>query len=206
LAGDNALLFFISPQFCFNVVTFHKKNFMKKIEALFEHALWNTRFVVLFAVIASLSTALVMFFTATVDAWFLVSHLLDYASPDLVGEARATFRATTVTHVVEIIDGYLLATVLLIFALGLYELFISRIEPAENSETASSVLIIHSLDDLKSRLAKVILMILIVRYFEYAVSMKFESPLDLLLLAAGIALIGLALFLTHEKGSSSESH
>jgi uncharacterized membrane protein YqhA len=179
---------------------------MKKIETWFEHSLWNTRFVVLFAVIASLSTALVMFFTATVDAWFLVSHLFDYASPDLVGEARATFRATTVTHVVEIIDGYLLATVLLIFALGLYELFISRIEPAENSETASSVLIIHSLDDLKSRLAKVILMILIVRYFEYAVSMKFESPLDLLLLAAGIALIGLALFLTHEKGSSSEPH
>lgn len=174
---------------------------MKKLEEIFENALWSTRFVVLFAVIASLSTALVMFFTATVDAWFLVSHLFDYASPDLVGEARVSFRSKTVTHVVEIIDGYLLATVLLIFALGLYELFISRIEPAEKSETASSVLIIHSLDDLKSRLAKVILMILIVRYFEHAVSMKFESPMDLLLLAGGIALIGLALYLTHDPSS-----
>jgi len=172
---------------------------MNKLEEFFENALWSTRFVVLFAVIASLSTALVMFFTATVDAWFLISHLFDYASPDLVGEARVAFRSATVTHVVEIIDGYLLATVLLIFALGLYELFISRIEPAEKSETASSVLIIHSLDDLKSRLAKVILMILIVRYFEHAVSMKFESPMDLLLLAGGIALIGLALYLTHDS-------
>ncbi|HHI91964.1 MAG TPA: YqhA family protein [Gammaproteobacteria bacterium] len=171
---------------------------MKKLEEWFESALWGSRFVVLFAVIASLATALVMFFTATVDAWFLVTHLFDYASPDLTGEARASFRSTTVTHVVEIIDGYLLATVLLIFALGLYELFISRIEPAEQSETASSVLIIRSLDDLKSRLAKVILMILIVRYFEYAVSMDFKTPMDLLLLAGGIALVGLALFLTHE--------
>lgn len=172
---------------------------MKKLEEWFESALWSTRFVVLFAVIASLATALVMFFMATVDAWILVSHLFEYTSSDLTNEARSSLRATTVTHVVEIIDGYLLATVLLIFALGLYELFISRIGPAETSDTASSVLIIHSLDDLKSRLAKVILMILIVRYFEHAVSMKFETPMDLLLLAGGIALIGLALFLTNER-------
>ncbi len=172
---------------------------MKRLEEWFENALWGSRFVVLFAVIASLSTALVMFFTATVDAWILFSHLFDYTSSDLTAETRAVLRATTVTHVVEIIDGYLLATVLLIFALGLYELFISRIEPAEQSETASSVLIIRSLDDLKTRLAKVILMILIVRYFEHAVSMDFETPMDLLLLATGIALIGLALFLTQES-------
>ncbi|HEC17831.1 MAG TPA: YqhA family protein [Gammaproteobacteria bacterium] len=177
---------------------------MKKLEQWFENGLWGSRFIVLFAVIASLATALVMFFMATVDAWMLASHMFEYASPDLVGQERAAFRATTVTHVVEIIDGYLLATVLLIFSLGLYELFISRIDAAEQSETASKVMIIHSLDDLKARLAKVILMILIVRYFEHAVSMPFLNPMDLLQLAAGIALIGLALYLTHESGSHSQ--
>ena len=177
---------------------------MKKIEILFEGALWESRFVVLFAVVASLATAFVMFFMATVDAWFLVSHMFEYASSDLTGEARVNFRSNAVTHVVEIVDGYLLATVLLIFALGLYELFISKIERAGDSETASNVLIINSLDDLKSRLAKVILMILIVKYFEHAVSMKFESPMDLLYLAGGIALIGLALYLTHEKSDHEE--
>ena len=177
---------------------------MNKLEQWFESALWGSRFVVLFAVIASLATSFVMFFIATVDAWFLVLHLFDYTSSALVGEAREIFRSTVVTHVVEIIDGYLLGTVLLIFALGLYELFISRIDQAEESETASSVLIIHSLDDLKGRLAKVILMILIVKYFEHAVSMTFEGPLDLLFLAGGIALLGLALFLTHEKGGHGD--
>jgi uncharacterized membrane protein YqhA len=172
---------------------------MKKIEAFFESGLWSSRFVVLFAVVASLFTAFAMFFMATVDAWFLISHLFEYASPDLAQEARVNFRSSAVTHVVEIVDGYLLGTVLMIFALGLYELFISRIEAAETSETASSVLIINSLDDLKGRLAKVILMILIVKYFEHAVDMDFHSPMDLLYLAGGIALIGLALFLTHEK-------
>lgn len=160
---------------------------------------------VLFAVISSLATSFVMFFIATVDAWYLVSHLFEYASSDLAGEARMVFRSTAVTHVVEIVDGYLLGTVLLIFALGLYELFISPIDQAEKSETASSVLIIHSLDDLKGRLAKVILMILIVKYFEHAVSMAFEGPLDLLFLAGGIALLGLALYLTHERAGHESS-
>ena len=95
------------------------------------------------------------------------------------------------------IDGYLLAIVLLIFALGLYELFISKIDEAENSGNASQVLVIHSLDDLKARLSKVIVMIMIVKFFEHALEMKFHSPLDLLMFAGGISLIGLALYLSH---------
>jgi len=136
----------------------------------------------------------------------MATHLLGYASPDLSADARNAMRSETITHVVEIIDGYLLATVLLIFALGLYELFISPIDLAkkEGDSTASNVLIINSLDDLKARLAKVILMILIVRFFEHAISMKFDSPLDLLYLAAGIALIGVALFLSHDSKKHSE--
>jgi len=166
------------------------------MERMFENALWGSRFVVVVAVVASLVTAFAMFYMASVDAFFLVTHLGEYMSPDLVGEARKDFRAESVTHVVEIIDGYLLATVLLIFSLGLYELFISKIEQAESSETPS-VLAIHSLDDLKTRLGRVIIMILIVNFFEHAITMEFHGPLDLLALAGGIALIGLTLYLTH---------
>jgi len=75
----------------------------------------------------------------------------------------------------------------------------------ENDENASKVLFITNLDDLKARLAKVILMILIVKYFEHATAMHFNNALDLLYLAAGIALIGLAIYLSHaadEHGGS----
>jgi uncharacterized membrane protein YqhA len=170
-----------------------------KAEQFFEFALWNSRFIVLFAVIASLFASLTMFYMATVDAFYMVLHFIHYASPELDTAMRSELRSETITHVVEIVDGYLLATVLLIFALGLYELFISRIDVAEQSETASNVLIINSLDDLKTRLAKVILMILIVRFFEFAISMSFKSPVNLLYLAGSIALIGLALYLSHES-------
>lgn len=169
------------------------------IEKMFETMIWNSRFVVIVAVLVSLITAFAMFYMASVDAFYLVSHLGEYVSPDLIGEARKDFRAEAVTHVVEVIDGYLLATVLLIFSLGLYELFISKIEQAEQSETSSSVLAIHSLDDLKTRLGRVIIMILIVNFFEHAISMDFHGPIELLALAGGIALIGVTLYLTHAE-------
>lgn len=178
---------------------------MKKVERIFETLLWDSRFVVIFAVIASLLSALAMFFMATIDAWYMLSHLADYISPALDTEARYALRSATITHVVEIVDGYLLATVLLIFSLGLYELFISKIDMAEGSETSSNVLLINSLDDLKGRLAKVILMILIVKFFEHAISMNFDSPVSLLYLAGGIALLGLALYLSHASEHRNES-
>jgi len=172
------------------------------LEKYFEQFLWNSRLVVLAAVITSLLSSFAMFFMATVDAWYMLAHLFEYASPELSTQARGALRSETVTHVVEIVDGYLLATVLLIFGLGLYELFISKIDSAEGEKVSSSVLVIHSLDDLKGRLAKVILMILIVKFFEHASGMHYETPLSLLYLAAGIAFIGLALYLTH----ASETH
>ncbi len=170
---------------------------MRLLETIFEGVLWNSRLVVIFAVIASLFTGFAMFYIATVDAWLLISHLPDYLEPTLSVSARAGLRATMVTHVVEIIDGYLLATVMLIFSLGLYELFISKIEQAAESEAGSSILLITSLDDLKSRLAKVILMILIVKFFERALEMDFADAMEMLQFAGGIALIGLALYLSH---------
>ncbi len=175
---------------------------MKSLERNFEGLIWNSRLVVLFAVVASLVAALGMFYVATVDTVYMVAHLMHYADPAVSEEARKVMHNAAVAHVVEIVDGYLLATVLLIFSLGLYELFISKINQAMESESSSNVLLIRNLDDLKARLAKVILMILIVSFFKRVLTITFQGPLDLLYLAGGIALIGLALYLTH----ASEQH
>lgn len=168
---------------------------MNKLEHYFENFLWSSRLSVMAAVIASLLSSLAMFYLITVDTVTMISHLLNYVSLEQV--ERLKLRSETITHVVELIDGYLLATVLLIFSFGLYELFISKIDAAENAENSSKVLFITSLDDLKARLAKVVLMILIVKFFEHALTMSFNTPMDLLLFAGGIALIGLALYLSH---------
>ena len=99
---------------------------------------------------------------------------------------------------------------MLIFALGLYELFISDIDQAHGSKASSKILVISNLDDLKSRLAKVILMIMIVTLFEEALNMQMSTPIDLLYLGGSIALIALALYLTHaaehDTNSDEDTH
>ncbi len=170
---------------------------MKFLESLFEGGLWNSRFVILAAVVGSLVAGFVIFYMATVDVYFLFQHALHYADASLSDEARKALHDSTVSHIVEVVDGYLLATVMLIFSLGLYELFISDIDQAHGSKASSKILVINNLDDLKGRLAKVILMIMIVTLFEEALHMKLESALDLVYMGASITLIALALYFSH---------
>lgn len=178
---------------------------MKLLETLFEGTLWNSRFVIIAAVIGSLLSGIAIFYMATVDVVYLFMHALHYADPSLTDEARKALHDSTVTHIVEVVDGYLLATVMLIFSLGMYELFISDIDQAHGSKASSKILVISSLDDLKSRLAKVILMILIVTLFQEAIHMKLTTPLDLVYLGGSIALIALALYFSHAAESDHEN-
>ena len=180
---------------------------LKLIEQLFEGALWRSRFVILAAVVASMAAGFAIFYIATVDVWYMLAHLVHYADASVTAEARKVLHDDTVTHIVEVVDGYLLAVVMLIFSLGLYELFISDIDEAHGSKTSSKILVIESLDDLKARLAKVILMILIVTLFEQALKLDIKTSLDLLYLGGSIALVGLALYLTHaSEAHASASH
>ena len=99
------------------------------------------------------------------------------------------------------VDIYLFAMVLVIFGMGVYELFISKIDPVEQkSDQRPSWLQIKDIDDLKSSLGKVILMVLIVTFFKHAQAFDYTSALDLLILSIGIVLIALALHLAHSRG------
>ncbi|BBN60376.1 YqhA family protein [Hydrogenovibrio marinus] len=167
-----------------------------RAEDWFESFLWNSRFIVLFAVIASLLMAFGIFYVTSIDVYYTLSHLSHYAQMDDI--ARADLKAKTVAHVVGSVDGFLLGTIMLIFSLGLYELFISKIDAAEGNKSSSKILMIHSLDDLKDKLAKVILMILVVMFFEQALFLKPTAPLELLYYALAIMLVALALYLSHK--------
>ena len=105
---------------------------------------------------------------------------------------------------ISLIDGYLLGAFMFIFGFGMYELFLADFQEARSSTASGRILQIKSLEDLKTRLGRVILIILIVELFKDAYDVKLQSPLDLLYVAAAIALIGLGLFLTHSSESQKE--
>ncbi|EAU54749.1 YqhA family protein [Mariprofundus ferrooxydans] len=167
------------------------------ISGIFENGLWKTRWAVLVAVACSILAALIMFYISAVDTFYAVKMQADYwqlGSP----AARGVMRAEAVGQVVKVIDIFLLAIVLLIFGLGIYELYISKIDHAYEGDDTSSehMLSVSSLDDLKSRLGKVIIMVLIVKFFEMAIGMEIDSMKDLLVFSGGILLIGGTLYMT----------
>ncbi len=162
----------------------------------FEWLLWNSRFVVVVPVVACVLISLLLFFIVTVEAMQLPSHLSAFIDTTLESSVRERLYSDGIASIAKIIDGYLFATIMLIFAMGLYELFIAKLDIAEHSEIASRILLVQSIDDLKDRLAKVVFLILIVTYFEYALRGAYDTSNELLALAAGIALIAGAIWLT----------
>lgn len=168
-----------------------------RLSRAFERMLWFSRMLVLIAVLAALLVAVVMFLFATTDVFRLVVAL---PSAFTASEAEmVTKRLDTLGKVVKVVDLYLVATFMLVFSMGLYELFIGKISAAEHSEVARRLLIIRDLDDLKDRLAKIVLLILAMLFLEYSLRLQPTKPVDLLYLGGGVVLIAPSLFLTQKK-------
>ncbi len=173
------------------------------IESVFETLLFNTRFIVITAVLGSLVASVVMYVQGTLLVYNGLSTFIEQ-----LNSAEGHVSHELVPLLISSVDNYLFATVLLIFSMGLYELFISKIDPASRTpDSRPNWLNVTSLDDLKGALGKVILMILIVSFFEKSLDIKYESSLDLLYLGVGVMLISGALFLTHlQHAHASNTH
>ena len=178
---------------------------MKLLGRLFERALWGSRLAVLVAVVFGTLLSLGAFYLATVDAFFALGYVVQYAEPGLASEEREALRANAVTTIVKAVDEYLIAAILIIFSLGLYELFVSKLEAAERLEAATRLLLIRSLDQLKERIAGLVLLVLAIEFFQRALRLEYESALDLLFFAAGALLVSGALYLATKKSSGREA-
>jgi uncharacterized membrane protein YqhA len=160
-------------------------------ERAFEGALWRSRWIVLPAVIASVVSAMVLVALGVLDVALVVYKALQVT--DL--ESFKDYHRQAVAIIIAAVDVFLIAMVMLIFGIGIYELFISKIDAAEADARSSRILVIKSLDQLKETLAKVIVMILIVTYFKEAVLMNLADRISALFFAAGIVLVAAAFFL-----------
>ena len=177
---------------------------MSGVRRRFEIGLWHSRLVVLVAVIASLLIAAAVTWLVTVDVARLTGPLLQYSG--LAEEAaRYQARLDFIGAVVGIIDGYLLAAVLVVFALGLYGLFIGPLPGLEQSPVAGRLLRVSSIDDLKEKLSRVVVLILVVKFAQLALEQKYTSPLDVLSLALGLLLTGASLYLTSHRSKAGEA-
>jgi len=174
---------------------------MERLEKIIERILWESRFMVILAVISSVFSALILILMGTYD---IIQMINDFFLSISDKESYELFQKKVIVRIISAVDFYLIATVLLIFGVGLYELFISKIDYAEKDTRSSRILIVHSLNQLKDKLAKVIVMVLIVTYFKYALSKKYEEIMGLLYLSAGIIMIALAIFFLGKSEEEKE--
>ena len=170
----------------------------------FETVLWNARFVVLIAVVVSILSAITLVFLVTVDFAGVLASTLRCFGPDVPPGMHDSLLGDIARKIITVVDASLLGTFMLVFGFGLYKLFIGELEVARSSKVSQRLLQIESLEDLKTRLAKIILIILIVEVFKDANKPE-TPPLNLLYLTVSIALIALALYLTHTNETSKAS-
>ncbi|MCS7058272.1 MAG: YqhA family protein [Meiothermus sp.] len=159
---------------------------MNRLEQLIQGLLWQARWVMLLPVVGLLVGAVYFAVQTAVEVWRALSlGSLEKALPLMVGA----------------VDLALLAAVLIIFALGIYELFIAEVN---RSEGINNVLVVRSLNDLKTKLGQVILMILVVKFFEKAQAFSPKGALDFLYYAGAVALLGAALWLVQAKDKAEK--
>jgi uncharacterized membrane protein YqhA len=149
---------------------------------------------VLLAVIFSIFGGIALFVVASFDIYDVVvdviSTYVNHLHPD-------KFHEEIVGGLIGAVDLYLMAVVMFIFAFGLYELFISEIDVAKRHRT-SKILEIHSLDELKDKLGKVIVMVLIVNFFQRVLFTTYTGALDLVFFAISILALSISIYFLHK--------
>jgi uncharacterized membrane protein YqhA len=161
----------------------------------FERILWGSRVIVLVPVVGALILSIGSFVLGAVDTVSIITTLASYLGPAGASAEHGTIRSDLITGIVKAVDADLIGAIMLVVSMGLYELFIKHLDVAESSEVADRVLTVRTLDDLKERISRLVLLILIVEFFGIALGLSITTSLDLLLLGVGIFLIAAAMWL-----------
>jgi uncharacterized membrane protein YqhA len=131
----------------------------------------RSRYLVLIAVVGIFLSALTTF------GWALATTI-DFVV-DLI-RSDAWEESSTIIELLEVLDLYLIGTVLLITAIGLYELFIGTVQLPE-------WLVIRTLGDLKRKLVEVIVLVIGIKFLEKLVTEK--EAIDVLWYGLGSAAV-----------------
>jgi uncharacterized membrane protein YqhA len=127
----------------------------------------SSRFFTLMAVIGSLAASILMFFLGLYNIYEAFRY-------GLSGTEESPFGTSAVISVIEGLDRFLIAIVLLYFAYGVYSLFIHP-EEAEEELSLPAWLRIRQIGQLKQVVAEVIIVVLFVLFLRVALE-TFRGP------------------------------
>lgn len=148
------------------------------VEAIFESVLWSSRLITIIVVIFSVAGAVGMFGLGSAEIYHAIKQVMEFPDDKIAMN-------NILISIIGAIDFYLIGIVLLLFSFGVYELFVSKIDEARLHESGG-ILDIRSLDDLKNKILKVIVMVLIVGFAKAVLAMNFTGALEVLFFSLSI--------------------
>ncbi|KAL5550046.1 hypothetical protein UlMin_000222 [Ulmus minor] len=171
----------------------------ESVEETIEKVVYRSRFLTLLGVLGSLVGSILCFIKG---CSYVVQSFVEY----FINHSKV------ILLLVEAIDVYLLGTVMLVFGMGLYELFVSNLGPANSTSEGEATnrsnlfglftlkerpkwLDIKTVNELKTKVGHVIVMLLLIGFFEKSKKAAIQSPLDLLCFATSVLLCSGCLFL-----------
>ena len=161
---------------------------------IFEKVLWNARYITILSVVLSIVSS---FTLLVIGSWEIIEAVIFY---NPLFDESITSNNDLLFKIISAIDLFLIGIVLLIFGFGIYELFVSDID-FTNSKFNESTLKIKDLDQLKNKIIKVIIIVLIVKFFEKILkfSENFKDPIDILYFSLSILSICFGYYLINRK-------
>ncbi|MBS0290648.1 MAG: YqhA family protein [Proteobacteria bacterium] len=154
-----------------------------------------SRLFVFLPVLFGIISAIILFAVSTLDMCRMIYHIIQAIWTMTYPES---LHLDIVSDIIGSVDLYLIAIVLLIFSFGLYELFISKTMLVKTNVKLPPILAINSLDELKDKLAKVIVMVLVVSFFQHVLYLKYQGPLEMMYFAFSISALSVGVYLLHK--------
>jgi uncharacterized membrane protein YqhA len=162
-----------------------------RLEDGFEHVLALSRIIVIIPVVVLLVSATAAFVYGTE---VFVASIAGVFETRAVGEKLGVFLTE--------VDLFLIGATLIIAAIGLYELFIARIDPANLRRPMPAWLEMKDLNDLKARVIAMIILVCAVTFTDVLLEFG-HNELEILYLAAGVAIFIIALTIFLRYGSDN---
>lgn len=134
----------------------------------------KSRYLTLIGIVSLLVAALTAFAWGTLRTFHAVTLVIKSLGAD----------AAITIEFIEIVDSFLIATAILIFAVSLYELFIGEINLPE-------WMLAHNLHDLKAKLSSMVVLVMGVKFLQKLVDYKDAE--DLLRVGLSIAAVSAVL-------------
>ena len=150
----------------------------------------HSRYLFYFAVLSTLLAVAVVMVYGTVQIVVFVVELVRHGS--ISNQWGAELRLT----VIEVVDLFLIGTVLFVIAVGLYQLFGTRMMPLPRW------LVVHDVGDLERKLIGLVVTVLSVVFLGQIVTWDGQRDLLGFGVAIGAVVAGLTFFLRHEPRRS----